>query len=145
MTVVFYSYTGKKNVIQKKLENGTEKNLVLKNDFSEIGTSILLKEKPDFSFNYIEIPNLKKYYFIDNMTVISNDIIRIDLSEDVLMTFKDEILKSRALIVESENPNVNDMTHSTNKIEETIKYTFPNNPIDYSGSISMACINGSIE
>lgn len=143
MKINFYNYTGKKNVIQKILDNPTVKDILLKNDFSEIETSILLKD--NISFNYLEIPTLKRFYFIKNKTILRTDLIRIDLSLDVLMTYKENILTSKAIIIESENPNINDMTHSTNKTTEVIKYIFPNNPIDYNGYISMACINGSIE
>lgn len=143
MKINFYNYTGKKNVIQKTLDNPTVKDILLKNDFSEIETSILLKD--NISFNYLELPTLKRFYFIKNKTILRTDLIRIDLSLDVLMTYKENILTSKAVIIESENPNINDMTHTTNKTTEVIKYIFPNNPIDYNGNISMACINGSIE
>ena len=42
-------------------------------------------------YNYIQIPDFNRYYFVDNIIAQSNGIFRFDCSVDVLMTFKDDL------------------------------------------------------
>lgn len=42
--------------------------------------------------NYAYIPELRRYYFIDNIVILSNQQIQYSLSVDVLMTYKDGII-----------------------------------------------------
>lgn len=53
--------------------------------------------------NYCKIEDLKRYYFIDKMVSISDDVIDLYLSVDVLESFKSDILQSRCYILRNEN------------------------------------------
>ena len=46
--------------------------------------------------NYAEIPALNRFYFVDSSTNISSTLWQIDLSCDVLETYKTDILASKA-------------------------------------------------
>lgn len=49
-------------------------------------------------FNYVYIVNLDRYYFVDSVEIISNDITRLHLSEDVLNTWSTLISDQDAFI-----------------------------------------------
>lgn len=49
-------------------------------------------------FNYAYIPELERYYMIDDITVYREGIVDISMSVDVLMSFKRDILSSIAVV-----------------------------------------------
>lgn len=54
------------------------------------------------SFDYLYIPSLKRYYFVRDITLLSNHLSRLTCHLDVLYTFKDYIKKCYARIVRSD-------------------------------------------
>lgn len=85
-------------VLKKSLE-GT-----LKEETSVINPSIVVtSDSSILNANYAYIELFKRYYFITNITSIRNDLWRIDLKCDVLMSFKDEIKNIKCLVARNEN------------------------------------------
>lgn len=48
----------------------------------------------NLNINYAEIPDLKRFYFIEEKQVIGKDLYRLYLKVDVLESYKTEILES---------------------------------------------------
>lgn len=48
--------------------------------------------------NYAKIQEFNRYYFINGITSIYNNVWQIDMHVDVLMTYKNEIRNQRAII-----------------------------------------------
>lgn len=80
--------------------------------------------------NYCYIPILKRYYFITDIIAVNNDIYQIKLSCDVLMSFKNDILKQQAVIARQENDYNVDLDDPLLKTEKELTYTIQ----DVSGS-----------
>ena len=80
--------------------------------------------------NYCYIPILKRYYFITDIVAVNNDIYQINLSCDVLMSFKNDILKQQAVIARQENDYNVDLDDPLLKTEKELTYTIQ----DVSGS-----------
>lgn len=55
-----------------------------------------------FNCNYVYIPQFNRYYYINNITSINNNVWSIDLNVDVLMSFKDGILNLNGMIARNE-------------------------------------------
>lgn len=93
-------------VLKKSLE-GT-----LKEETSIINPSIVVSSDSSIlNSNYAYIDSFQRYYFITNITSIRNDLWRLDLKCDVLMSFKDEIKNIKCLVARNENnynPLLND-------------------------------------
>lgn len=70
---------------------------------------------PDF--NYVYIPSLNRYYFVTNVTSIRYNVWQIDMSVDVLMTYKDAIIRCPAFIDRNEN-TYNDNIIDTRRVIE---------------------------
>lgn len=79
-----------------------------------IGNSVNIKVPDITNCNYAYIENFNRYYFIRDFRSIRNTQFEIDLQEDVLMSFKDEIYKQNAIIrrTASDTINVQDIEDS---------------------------------
>lgn len=104
MDVNFYLYTGKLNELNKELPTGNIIDCVLKQKSNTINFDLTLNKKIDnFNYNYCYIPKLNKYYFINNVTIINNNVILLSLKVDVLMSYKNILLETKARIKECDN------------------------------------------
>jgi hypothetical protein len=54
------------------------------------------------SVNYMYIPSFSRYYFINNVISINNEICEVHAHVDVLSTYKDEIRAQRAVVSRQE-------------------------------------------
>ena len=60
--------------------------------------------KANFSqINYAYIPSLGRYYFVDDITMENDGILRFSMSVDVLMTYRTQILKSKQFVARSQS------------------------------------------
>ena len=55
------------------------------------------------SANYVHIPEFNRYYFINDIVSIRQNLWQITLSVDVLMSYKDQILKTNAFVARNQN------------------------------------------
>lgn len=53
-------------------------------------------------YNYIFIPSLNRYYYVDSVEIVSADISRLHLKEDVLMSWQDLIKSQKAFVTRYE-------------------------------------------
>lgn len=87
--------------------------------------------------NYCFIEKFNRYYFIDSIDIIQNNIYQINCSVDVLKTYADEINESNAIIskrgLDEEdvtNRYFNDGTFSTEERSYSKVVEFPNPVFD---------------
>ena len=121
MELILYHTNDSQNTINKNLTLITTKNINLKQSTNLYQTFLILKndKATDYSkVNYAKM--LNKYYFVSHETLQNNSLIRLHLKEDVLETYKDDILKSSADIIEKSTPN-NVRNIETSKEVETFK------------------------
>lgn len=99
MDLYLYKTTDASNVIGKTLTDEKHLNINLKK--SEPIESPVLRLtifNGIQTFNYAEIPFLHRKYFIEKCELGNLNIATLTLTVDVLETYKDDILKSNALI-----------------------------------------------
>lgn len=88
MIVSLFNFNKKKNSTKTVTGPGTEVNVKLKDSTSITSPSFIFEgELP--SFNYIKAFN--RYYFVTEITSITNDLYQIDCDTDVLATYKTTI------------------------------------------------------
>jgi len=93
----FYVISDAPNVINKELGDSEIINIKLKRDFDIINPVIVIKNSYDFDikvFNYAKIEQFGRYYFVNSVDLVGKDLYKIEMSCDVLETYKDEILLS---------------------------------------------------
>lgn len=84
---------------------------VLREETSITDVTIMIQYSKYIDFNYVYIDIFKRYYFVTDIRVINNRLYEIDLSSDVLMSYKDALLRLPAFIDRNEftsNPMVLD-------------------------------------
>lgn len=95
MEIILYNIDESENVINKSLVNGKNVDIKLKTKIDIISPEIIvLKENSEY--NYIHIPELGRYYFINRKEPLNFKLVRLYLTCDVLETYKNDILKSNA-------------------------------------------------
>lgn len=94
---------------------------VLRNECSIISPVIEIEMDDIPTFNYVYIPVFNRYYFVDNIVSVRNRLWRISMSVDVLMSFKEQILKQYGFIKR------NEFSYNQNLVDD--KVPTQNNPI----------------
>lgn len=93
--LILYSINDGDNVINKNLVNGVNVPIHLKQGFDIINPDIVLNG--DYrGFNYAHIPSLNRFYFINNVEQLNLRLVKLNMTCDVLETYKADILNSNA-------------------------------------------------
>ena len=113
MTLKLYVYGKNFKIINKNVEDFliSSYDFEFKNYYNLINQSVIIDVKDEYDVkvapsNYCKIEDLNRYYFIKNRTFLSKNLIQLDLEEDVLTTFKIDILNSTQFISRTTNGNV---------------------------------------
>ena len=95
MKMYLYNVNDAENVINKNLVNGLEIDINLKASVDIVNPEIVLNG--DFrGYNYAHLPDLNRYYFIERIEQLNLKLVKLNLSCDVLETYKADILNSNA-------------------------------------------------
>lgn len=139
MKVNLYRYSGASNIINKELPTPDTKTGFL-NDMFDLDNPSFKFTTFSIDYNYCYIDDLKRYYWIDHVTIDPNGLYIVDMSIDVLMTFKDKILSGTAHITSNAPDKFNSDQQATPQQEfQTITLT---NPFDYDkGSVILIGLN----
>ena len=93
--LILYSINDGDNVINKNLVNGVTIPIHLKQGFDIINPDIVLNG--DYrGFNYAHIPSLNRFYFINNVEQLNLRLVKLNMTCDVLETYKTDILNSNS-------------------------------------------------
>lgn len=89
------------NKINKVLTDSISLQGTLKTETSIIRPEILIEIENPSEYNYAYIPEFNRYYFINDITSVNNNLWRISMNVDVLESFKNEILSQNCIIDKS--------------------------------------------
>lgn len=99
MDLNLYVVNDSDNVINKTMTGKVTININLKRDVDISSPSLVLLDGLGVNysdFNYAEIPELGRFYFVNNVQRLNHKMIQVDLVCDVLETYKSDVLASRA-------------------------------------------------
>lgn len=99
MELNLYKCSDGDNVINKTLTEKLTINITLKRDVNITAPQIILiNDNGAFfnQYNYAEIPELGRFYFIDSVTSLNSKMESLALRCDVLETYKADVLASKA-------------------------------------------------
>lgn len=106
MEIRFYTMTDTRNTIGKNLGSYTSTFVKMKyQEMNITNPTFLLKFMEYPQYNYLYIPVLKRYYFIDDIIVKTDNTFEIQCTCDVLESFKEDILQGTGHLVKSESYN----------------------------------------
>ena len=103
MKIVLYKTTSSVYELKKSLTNPKELLGTLRNETSVINPQMFIEHDNITMYNYLYIPDFKRYYFINNIQSIRNNLWRIDTHVDVLHTYANEILNHKCIINKQES------------------------------------------
>ena len=102
MTIKAYRFLGDSRKIDKTLHDAsTYSNAVIVGDMSIQNPTISLQLDSFtdvINFNYIYIPELRRYYYVEESTIREDGFVQIRCRVDVLKSFKNDILASTQYI-----------------------------------------------
>lgn len=139
MTITFYKTVSNENQIQKVLTDSKTYTGTFKTDLDILNPKIIISDVSYsiLDFNYCFIQELNRYYFVKNITILSNNRFLIDCKIDVLKTYSTELQNCNGRIIECEN-NFNTLNCETDKNEDSniLEYSYDDSTIlDQNGSI----------
>lgn len=124
MDITFYKCESEYNRINKELKEGLTVSGKLTDDTSIVNPVIRVSLNSNIvTKNYCSIPVFGRYYFIKDITASNSELI-ITLHCDVLSSFKNDILNSKATITRSNKGNkniVDSLVLTTAKIKKQVK------------------------
>lgn len=139
----------------KLYKNSSENNDVLKNisnetviqGYSRTAVDILnpvidLAGVEVNSFNYCYVQELKRYYYIENMTLSPNGVTRLSMSVDVLMSYREDILESHGVITKNRAYNPYTGDYEVESRYELKKHEFENGFDFTNGDFVMVAMRG---
>ena len=119
MQITFYKTNSEKNRINKSLESPLSIEGNLQDETSLVTPTITVALNTAITLcNYCYIPAFNRYYYIEDISV-TNKMLIINLKCDVLMSFKNDILNSTAIITRTNRGN---KYISDNLIQQTSKF-----------------------
>lgn len=114
MDIDLYTTDSAKNVLNKKLTKvKTIDGTILEYDQNVNNLRISLYTSD--IFNYVYIPDFKRYYFVNDVSISENGIKIYDLACDLLMTFAD-IVKQSIIKLDGNSITIN---QSSTQIDRT--------------------------
>ena len=103
--ITFYNNNSDRRCINKVLTDAKTISGNVKTQYTSSGISldidISVSGITPFQFNYMKYDN--KFYYIDNVDFVSQKIIRLNCSVDLLESYKSQILKQTAVLERSQN------------------------------------------
>ena len=144
VTLELYKVTNQPNELTKTLNNAVIVNGSFRSEIDSMDVIVEI-ESNTYEFNYIHIPSLNKYYFLQNIIHVNAKIIRMQLHCDVLMTYKTDILASYGLVIQGGTINPYYSSIDSDSRQTIRRVTFPytfNNTGNY---VLVTITNNSIE
>ena len=105
MNITLYKTSDDMRKVNKTLTTiGTQKTLTIYDSIDIISPVFVLDYNADLlTANYLYCGNLARYYFINDITLDSGKRMYISCSEDVLMTFRTQLLNCECCVMRNEN------------------------------------------
>lgn len=114
--------------------NHTIRDVLLKRDTSILRPVLLVNSAQDiFTFNYMYISEFSRYYFIDDIRSVHDNLWEISAHVDVLETYKNQILSNQAVIrrqTNKYNTYLNDPEWKVYANESVVAYHFSGSPFN---------------
>lgn len=114
-----YKNSAEPNKVDKTAELSTVGTIsgVLRQECSLINPEIIIQYDKPPDFNYCYIANFGRYYYVENIVSMRQNLWRVRLRCDVLMTYKTQILNLNARIARQQ------YTYSYRQIDSEIPFT----------------------
>lgn len=152
MQISLFVCNAEKNRVDKSdfLQNRLPLNGVFKKNTSYKNVVVEIQRDNnmlDYSYNYMYIDATKRWYFINDIIIVSNNRWEIHASVDVLFSYKSDILQSMGIIDKYENEAQSNVYYDDGSIimdtRDNIEVKQFSNGFNENGSYILICAGGS--
>jgi len=142
--ITLYNYNNRKDIINKTLTDGVSVKGLIRDGFDIVKPTVIIRWDNIFTYSYLYIEELNRYYFVDSFRVLENKTYELTLSVDVLMTYRDKILTATATVSSSDSADkyISSREDIYNVQPNFEKLTFPKQQFDKEGELIMVTIKG---
>lgn len=98
MKIEFYTNLSDPDTLEKNISKVLELNGTLRDECNIENPIINIENNGIVGANYCYIPEFNRYYYIEDQTLVRNDIVRLSLKVDVLYTYKEQIKALNVII-----------------------------------------------
>ena len=104
LTAILYNNKSPNEKIGKNLTQLNSFSVLLKEKTSVLNPVLIIESSSDlYQANYLYIQELGRYYYINDIALLHDDIYEIHAHVDVLETYKSGIKNNRAVIARQQN------------------------------------------
>ena len=102
MDIILFNWTGRRNTVNKELPTpGATVSGFLYTETELLNPVFRIRRAGgEWTYNYLSVPSLKRYYFVESVRAF-NDRWEVACSCDVLTTYREQINKLEAPVVQS--------------------------------------------
>ena len=144
VTLELYKVLNQPNELTKTLNNAVVVDGAFRGEIDSIDVIVEI-ESNTYDFNYVHIPSLNKYYFLQNLVHVNAKIIRMQLHCDVLMTYKTDILASYGLVIQGGTINPYYSSIESESRQAIRRTNFPYKFNDSGNYVLVTITNNSLE
>lgn len=144
VTLELYKVTNQPNELTKTLNNAVIVNGSFRSEIDSMDVIVEI-EANTYDFNYVHIPSLNKYYFLQNLVHVNAKIIRMQLHCDVLMTYKTDILASYGLVIQGGTINPYYSSIESESRQSIRRFAFPYKFNNNGNYVLVTITNNSLE
>lgn len=123
MQMILYHTDDQPNVINKNLLKLRTVNIILREMVDEKNPALLLHDNTIANANYCYLPTFKRYYFIEQVMRYNAHLVKVMLTSDLLMTYKDNLLNHDVLVTATSKPSYLSSSLPTTEHIELDRYT----------------------
>lgn len=105
MKIEFYKTTDNLKTVNKTLTLNNTVDIIFRQSVDEQAPVIIMSVDNLKDSNYVHIPAFNRYYFISAVDNYTAKLVRVHLTTDILMTYKDIILNTPVQIKATEKPS----------------------------------------
>lgn len=134
VTLTLYNNASPVNAMDKSLTQITSLTGNLREESNVINPTILFQASSISNINYAYIPELSRYYFVQEIESVRTNLWRAHLHVDVLYTYRSQIRQNHALVYRQQNRfdlMLDDGIFRCKQNPRIYRYEFPNGLGDF--------------
>lgn len=134
VTLTLYNNASPVNAMDKSLTQITSLTGNLREESNVINPTILFQASSISNINYAYIPELSRYYFVQEIESVRTNLWRVHLHVDVLYTYRSQIRQNHALVYRQQNRfdlMLDDGIFRCKQNPRIYRYEFPNGLGDF--------------
>ena len=122
-----YTQNSENNVLDKDITLYSIIQGQFNHSISVKNVNIDIVQRELIAFNYVWIPSLNRYYYVDSVDIINADVKRIHLKEDVLMSWQALIKEQEVFVTRYGNSSNTNLVDERRPLEDvlSIEYVIP--------------------